>query len=41
MKDVISKYYQEIINSDISVNRLGLTNRNTYNELLLLNEELM
>jgi len=24
MKDVISKYYQEIINSDISVNRLGL-----------------
>lgn len=38
MKDVISKYYQEIINSDISVNRIGLTNRNTYNELLLLNE---
>ena len=26
MKDVISKYYQEIINSDISVNRIGLTN---------------
>lgn len=38
MKDVISKYYQEIINGDISVNRIGLKDRTKYSELMLLNE---
>ena len=38
MKDVISKYYQEIINSDISVNRIGLKDRTKYSELMLLYE---